>query len=86
MARTIGGNLTYYDILGVTRSATPEELKAAYRKAALHLHPDKTHGASSCLPTEESAFTRLQAAWQVAAPSVYRCMLLKGCGDVHAYL
>lgn len=35
---------TLYDILGVTPHATPAELKAAWRRAAMKWHPDRNRG------------------------------------------
>jgi preprotein translocase subunit Sec63 len=32
---------SYYDVLQVTRSATDDQIKRAYRKLALKYHPDK---------------------------------------------
>jgi curved DNA-binding protein CbpA len=32
--------MTHYDTLGVSRTATPEQIKAAYRRLSLETHPD----------------------------------------------
>jgi molecular chaperone DnaJ len=51
----------YYHVLGVERSATPEEVKKAYRKLAVKHHPDKNPGDHSA----EEKFKELGEAYEV---------------------
>ena len=51
----------YYDVLGVTKSASKDEIKKAYRKLALKYHPDKTKGDK----TSEEKFKEASEAYHV---------------------
>jgi molecular chaperone DnaJ len=51
----------YYEVLGVTRRATADEMKAAFRKKAKELHPDRNPGDK----TSEQKFKELNEAYDV---------------------
>ena len=51
----------YYSILSISREATPEEIKKAYRKKAMELHPDR-HGGDK---QKEAEFKKLNEAYEV---------------------
>src|ERR1700730_12856835 len=51
----------YYEILGVERGATDSDLKSAYRKLAMKLHPDKNPGDGEC----EHRFKEINEAYEV---------------------
>lgn len=51
----------YYEILGVTKTSTPEEIKKAYRQLALKYHPDRNPGDKEA----ENKFKEATEAYEV---------------------
>jgi DnaJ-class molecular chaperone len=52
----------YYDILGVSKNASPDEIKKAYRKQALEWHPDRHKDDKE---VAEKKFKEINEAYQV---------------------
>jgi molecular chaperone DnaJ len=55
------GKADYYEVLGVSRDCTDQELKSAYRKQALKYHPDRNPGDHAA----EERFKEASEAYQV---------------------
>src|SRR5271170_6587858 len=53
--------LDYYEVLGVTREASDQELKTAYRRLAMQYHPDRNPGDAEA----EEKFKECSEAYQV---------------------
>ena len=51
----------FYDVLGVSRGASDDEIKKAYRKLAMQYHPDRNPGDS----TAEHKFKEISEAHKV---------------------
>jgi molecular chaperone DnaJ len=51
----------YYEVLGVSKGASADELKKAYRKLAMAHHPDRNHDDKQA----ESKFKELNEAYDV---------------------
>ncbi len=55
----------YYDVLGVNKEATPDQIKSAYRKLAVKYHPDKNKGDKA----SEDKFKEASEAYHILSNS-----------------
>jgi molecular chaperone DnaJ len=60
----------YYEILGVERGATEQQIKSAYRKLALKFHPDRNPGDKKA----EEAFKEAAEAYAILADGQKRAL------------
>ncbi len=63
----MAGNKDYYEILGVSKTASLDEIKKAYRKLALQYHPDRNKTKEA-----EEKFKEVTKAYEVLADSQKR--------------
>ena len=71
----------FYEILGVSKSASSAEIKKAYRKKAIEYHPDKNPGDKEA----ETNFKKAAQAYEVLSDSKKRQQYDHLYCDFHDY-
>ena len=61
MASTMSSKKDFYEILGVSKSSTADEIKKAYRKVAMQFHPDRNPGNKEA----EEKFKEAASAYEI---------------------
>ncbi|MCX8074789.1 MAG: molecular chaperone DnaJ [Clostridia bacterium] len=66
----MAGSKDYYDMLGVSKTATDEEIKKAYRKLAKEYHPDSHAGENKS--AAEAKFKEISEAYSILSDKTKR--------------
>ena len=71
----------YYKVLGVSKTATAEEIKKAYRNLAFKYHPDRNAGNAEA----EEKFKQISAAYDVLGDEAKRRNYDSGYSEYNSY-
>lgn len=56
---------SYYELLAIDKDASEDEIKKAYRRKALELHPDRHHGDEERIKRTTALFAEVQSAYEI---------------------
>ena len=69
----------YYEVLGITKSASEEEIKKAYRNGAMKYHPDRNPGDAEAI----ERFKEISEAYDTLSDAVKKSMYDGGAHNMH---